>query len=197
MLHVTVIISFLTLAVTGMTLKFSYLPWAQWLAHALGGFQSAGTLHRMGALLTFFYFTRHIYDVHCRRKAAGKSLEGVHLRARRHDVQQARRRGVRPDRQVVPAQGRAAPVRPLDLLGEVRLLRRLLGRGHDRLQRADPVVPRVLHLRAARLVHQRGLDHPLGRGAAGDRASSSRSTSSTPTSGPTGSPWIRSSSPAG
>ena len=62
MLHITVIISFLTLAVTGMMLKFSYLPWAQWLAQHLGGFQSAGTLHRMGALLTFFYFIRHIYD---------------------------------------------------------------------------------------------------------------------------------------
>ena len=73
MLHITVIISFLTLAVTGMTLKFSYLPWAQWLAHILGGFQSAGTLHRMGAFLTFFYFIRHLYDVEMRRRQAGKS----------------------------------------------------------------------------------------------------------------------------
>jgi len=73
MLHMTVIISFLTLATTGMVLKFSYLPWAQWLAHALGGFQSAGTLHRMGALLTFFYFGRHIYDADCRRRAGKMS----------------------------------------------------------------------------------------------------------------------------
>ena len=72
-LHMLVIISFLTLAVTGMTLKFSYLGWAQWLAHILGGFQSAGTLHRMGALVTFFYFTRHIIDMSHRRKLAGKS----------------------------------------------------------------------------------------------------------------------------
>jgi cytochrome b subunit of formate dehydrogenase len=73
MLHIMVIVSFLTLAVTGMTLKFSYLPWAQTLAKALGGFQSAGTLHRMGAILTFFYFSRHIYDLYCRRKQSGKS----------------------------------------------------------------------------------------------------------------------------
>jgi cytochrome b subunit of formate dehydrogenase len=73
MLHIMVIVSFLTLAVTGMTLKFSYLPWAQLLAHWLGGFQSAGTLHRMGAILTFFYFARHIYDLHCRRRESGKS----------------------------------------------------------------------------------------------------------------------------
>ena len=73
MLHITVIISFLTLAVTGLTLKFSYLPFAQKLAHLLGGFQSAGTLHRMGAVLTFFYFSRHIYDMICRRRKSGKS----------------------------------------------------------------------------------------------------------------------------
>lgn len=73
MLHGMVIVSFLTLAVTGMTLKFSYLPWAQWLAHILGGFQSAGTLHRMGAGLTFFYFMRHLFDLQSRRRKAGKS----------------------------------------------------------------------------------------------------------------------------
>jgi cytochrome b subunit of formate dehydrogenase len=72
-LHIMVIVSFLTLAVTGMTLKFSYLGWAQWLAHALGGFQSAGTLHRMGAILTFFYFSRHIIDLVHRRGQSGKS----------------------------------------------------------------------------------------------------------------------------
>ena len=72
-LHIMVIVSFLTLAATGMTLKFSYLPWAQALAKALGGFQSAGTLHRMGAILTFIYFSRHIYDLYCRRKQSGKS----------------------------------------------------------------------------------------------------------------------------
>ncbi len=73
MLHVTVIVSFLTLAVTGMTLKFSYLPWAQWLAGVLGGFQSAGTLHRIGAFMTFFYFSRHVYDLFCRKGTSGKS----------------------------------------------------------------------------------------------------------------------------
>jgi len=73
MLHGMVIVSFLTLAVTGMTLNFSYDPWAQWIAPALGGFQSAGTLHRMGAFLTFFYFSRHLVDLFSRRKASGKS----------------------------------------------------------------------------------------------------------------------------
>jgi len=72
-LHVMVIVSFLTLAVTGMTLKFSYQPWAQWLSSALGGFQSTGTLHRMAAILTFFYFTRHVINLFAKRSQSGKS----------------------------------------------------------------------------------------------------------------------------
>ena len=70
-----VIVSFLTLAITGMTLKFSYLAWAQTLAHILGGFQSAGTLHRLAALVTFFYFSRHIADLVHKRKQSGKSVK--------------------------------------------------------------------------------------------------------------------------
>ncbi len=59
-LHVLVIISFLGLALTGMTLKFSYLPWAQWLSHVMGGFKSAGIIHRICAGITFYYFGRHL-----------------------------------------------------------------------------------------------------------------------------------------
>ena len=62
-LHILVIISFLGLAITGMTLKFSYLGWAQWISHLLGGFESAGYIHRICALITFFYFFRHIADL--------------------------------------------------------------------------------------------------------------------------------------
>jgi cytochrome b subunit of formate dehydrogenase len=62
-LHIMVIVSFLGLAVTGMTLKFSYLGWAQWLSGVLGGFESAGYIHRICAVITFFYFGAHIFDV--------------------------------------------------------------------------------------------------------------------------------------
>jgi len=62
-LHVLVIVSFLGLAVTGMTLKFSYLGWAQWLSGFLGGFESAGYIHRLCAIITFFYFGAHIFDL--------------------------------------------------------------------------------------------------------------------------------------
>ncbi len=58
--HATMVVSFLGLAVTGMTLKFSYLPWAKWLSSALGGFESAGYIHRVCAVLTGAYFFWHL-----------------------------------------------------------------------------------------------------------------------------------------
>jgi cytochrome b subunit of formate dehydrogenase len=72
-LHVLVIISFLGLAVTGMTLKFSYLWWAQAISSALGGFHGTGVIHRLCALITFFYFGRHLVDIYWQRKNSGLS----------------------------------------------------------------------------------------------------------------------------
>ncbi len=72
-LHVLVIISFLGLAVTGMTLKFSYLGWAQWLSELLGGFESAGFIHRVCAVITFFYFFAHLFDTIRTKRRSGKS----------------------------------------------------------------------------------------------------------------------------
>ena len=37
-LHIAMMISFFTLALTGMALKFSYMPWAQMTSRMLGGF---------------------------------------------------------------------------------------------------------------------------------------------------------------
>ncbi|HUU02143.1 MAG TPA: hypothetical protein VM425_11925 [Myxococcota bacterium] len=71
-LHILVVISFLGLAITGTTLKFSYFEWAQWISHALGGFQSAGFIHRVCALITFGYFGAHLIDL-VRKKRRGKS----------------------------------------------------------------------------------------------------------------------------
>ena len=62
-LHVLMVISFLGLAVTGMILKFSYLGWAQWLSQVLGGFESAGFIHRVCATITAVYFFAHIWSL--------------------------------------------------------------------------------------------------------------------------------------
>jgi len=66
-LHIVMMISFFILALTGMTLKFSYMAWAQFLSLILGGFETMGILHRLGGLTLFIVFGLHIGDV-IRRK---------------------------------------------------------------------------------------------------------------------------------
>ena len=72
-LHILVIVSFLSLALTGMILKFSYMEWAQKASQWLGGFESAGFIHRFGAVITFFYFFSHIIGLIRKRDRRGKS----------------------------------------------------------------------------------------------------------------------------
>jgi len=67
-LHLIVIFSFLGLALTGMTLKFSYAAWARVLSGLLGGFEGAGLIHRFCAVLTFLYFGLHLFDLWRRRR---------------------------------------------------------------------------------------------------------------------------------
>jgi cytochrome b subunit of formate dehydrogenase len=71
--HLMVIVSFLGLAVTGMTLKFSYTSWAWVLARILGGFEAAGFIHRVCAVITFSYFGVHLVDLVRRKRASGLS----------------------------------------------------------------------------------------------------------------------------
>jgi len=61
--HVLVILSFLSLATTGMMLKFSTMPWAVFLADALGGVRQAGNIHRFAAGVTLLYFTIHLVSL--------------------------------------------------------------------------------------------------------------------------------------
>ena len=62
-LHACMIVSFITLALTGMSLKFSYTAWAAKLSHLLGGFETAGFIHRFAALIMFGTFLAHIVDL--------------------------------------------------------------------------------------------------------------------------------------
>ena len=78
-LHVMVVVSFLGLALTGMTLKFSYLTWAQWLSRVLGGFASAGYIHRICAIITFSYFALHIIDLVKRKRRQEKTWKEILL----------------------------------------------------------------------------------------------------------------------
>jgi cytochrome b subunit of formate dehydrogenase len=58
--HVTVVVSFLMLAATGLPLKYAAAPWAPRLMALLGGPHSAGILHRIAAVVTFGYFGFHL-----------------------------------------------------------------------------------------------------------------------------------------
>jgi cytochrome b subunit of formate dehydrogenase len=59
-LHVSIILSFLLLSVTGLPLKFAAAPWAPGLMKYLGGPAVAAWLHRFAAIVTFGYFAVHL-----------------------------------------------------------------------------------------------------------------------------------------
>ncbi len=62
-LHIMMIVSFISLAMTGMTLKFSYTGWARFVSKAFGGFESAGYVHRIAAFVMIVVFATHIIDL--------------------------------------------------------------------------------------------------------------------------------------
>ena len=70
-LHFAMVLSFFTLAFTGMSLKFSYTGWAKAVANVLGGFEVTGVLHRLAAIMLITVFVTHVWDVNVRRKEAG------------------------------------------------------------------------------------------------------------------------------
>ncbi len=67
-LHACMIVSFLSLALTGLTLKFSYTAWAVTLSRLLGGFQTAGYIHRTAALVMFATFVTHLAELYRLKK---------------------------------------------------------------------------------------------------------------------------------
>ncbi len=72
-LHACMVVSFLSLSLTGLTLKFSYTNWAVWLSRLMGGFETAGYIHRTAALIMFGTFITHLFDLHRQKKESGKS----------------------------------------------------------------------------------------------------------------------------
>lgn len=78
-LHIVMIVSFISLALTGMTLKFSYTGWANLLSRMLGGYESAGYIHRIAAVFMFGIFFAHLYNVLLRKRKEAGSLRGLLL----------------------------------------------------------------------------------------------------------------------
>jgi len=74
-MHLFVIISFLTLAFTGTTIKFSGVGIFQTISKLMGGYQVTGFLHRVAAVITFGYFFAHIFYVFYLKKKKGKPFK--------------------------------------------------------------------------------------------------------------------------
>jgi cytochrome b subunit of formate dehydrogenase len=60
LLHGSLMFSFLVLAFTGLPLLFSHEAWAATLARFFGGFGSAGTIHRVCAVVMITVFVIHL-----------------------------------------------------------------------------------------------------------------------------------------
>ncbi len=71
-MHACMVLSFITLALTGLSLKFSYTGWAARLSRSLGGFETAGFIHRSAAVLMFGVFVAHLLDIFRTKKRQGK-----------------------------------------------------------------------------------------------------------------------------
>ncbi len=71
--HILMMLSFFTLATTGMALKFSYAGWAQAFSRLAGGQPTMAVLHRVAAVALILIFIYHVWDVRRRRRDAGKS----------------------------------------------------------------------------------------------------------------------------
>ena len=76
-LHIMVIVSFLTLAVTGMTLKFADVPVFQFVSRLIGGPAVSGILHRIAAIVTFAYFVLHIGQLIQKKRRRKQSLRSM------------------------------------------------------------------------------------------------------------------------
>ena len=72
--HLMVIVSFIGLALTGMTLKFSGFGWALVISRFFGGVSGAGVIHRICAVITFTYFGLHFVYIYKNAKKEGKNI---------------------------------------------------------------------------------------------------------------------------
>jgi thiosulfate reductase cytochrome b subunit len=74
-MHIVIVLTFLTLALTGLPLKFDTSPWAQNLMDFLGGIDSARFLHRAAAIGTFGYAFFHFSHLIIRAVVGGERRE--------------------------------------------------------------------------------------------------------------------------
>ncbi|MCL5991480.1 MAG: hypothetical protein M1419_05200 [Bacteroidetes bacterium] len=76
-LHITMIVSFLSLAITGLSVKFSYTGLAKIIAFIFGGVENAGYVHRFAATLLFGIFIIHVIDLFKKKRNEFKSWKDM------------------------------------------------------------------------------------------------------------------------
>ncbi len=187
LLHGALMFSFLGLAFTGMPLLFSDAPWALTLAAVFGGGQSAGVIHRIFASVMIGCFTVHVFRL-MHRLYVKKELEVLwgpsSMTPQPRDLAE-----MLAHIKWFMRLGPPAALRSLHLLGEVRLLGRLLGHGRHRRVRSRALVPGVLLASSCPVRGSTSRCWSTARKGSWRSASSSRFTSSTATCAPTSSPW--------
>lgn len=73
-LHLALMCSFMGLAATGLPLLFSSAPWAGGLSRLFGGFEAAGTIHRVFAVVMVATFVLHVGRLAWRIAVGGERL---------------------------------------------------------------------------------------------------------------------------
>lgn len=76
-MHAVMIVSFLTLAITGMALKFSYTRWAMVISNILGGAPAMSFIHRFAAVLMFGLFIAHVVYLLRRKRQEANSWKNM------------------------------------------------------------------------------------------------------------------------
>ncbi len=187
-LHAGLMLTFVGCALSGLPLLYADEPWAATLARILGGFESAGVIHRICASVMILVFSSHVAMLLSKAIARGGVLPLLwgpdSLVPQPQDVIDI----VRNFKWFVGARA-AAAVRPLDLLGEVRLLGGVLGDGDHRRLRARCSGSRCSSRSSCPAGCSTSRRWCTARRRCSPPASSSPSTSSTATCGQRSSRW--------
>ena len=73
-LHSLLMLTFVGCALTGLPLVFADRPWAATLARILGGFEGAGLIHRMCAVVMIVVFVTHVVVMFSKALASGRLM---------------------------------------------------------------------------------------------------------------------------
>jgi len=72
-MHFIMMLSFFSLALSGMALKFSFMGWAHMVTRVLGGYSSMGNLHRFAGVALLTLFAYHLWDLVKIKRASGET----------------------------------------------------------------------------------------------------------------------------